>query len=208
MTISTQLWTANADLAEACRHHPFVRDLVTGELARDRFVAYVEQDAWFLHAFARGYALALAKASDAATMAQVRALLDGVFDELELHRGYAERWGARLDPEPAPATLAYTDFLLRVAWSEPLAAILAALTPCMRLYAYLGRTAEPDAPVDGPYREWVDTYAADGFEQLAVTLEAVLDEHAGDVDAVAGHYRSAMRLELAFFDQIRDTVTG
>lgn len=202
MDLATSLLTSNDDLVGACRDHPFVVGLAAGTLPRGRFVAYVEQDAWFLTAFARAYAVALAKAPDPATLRDCKALLDGVFEELELHSSYAARWGADLDPEPAPATTAYTDFLLRVAWSAPTGHTLAAMTPCMRLYAHLGQHHAPTAPLEGPYREWVDTYASEGFEQLAVTLEQLLERHVAPDDAVAaGHYRTAMRLELAFFDQ-------
>ena len=80
MTRSAQLWAANADVAEACLTHPFVQGIADGTLERDRFVAYVEQDAWFLTAFARAYAIALAKAPDVRTMDDLRALLNGVFE--------------------------------------------------------------------------------------------------------------------------------
>ncbi len=46
---------------------------------------------------ARAYAVALAKTSDLDTMLTLRTMLDGVFEELRVHRSYAERWGADLD---------------------------------------------------------------------------------------------------------------
>ena len=201
MRRATALWDANSDLARASLEHPFVAGIAAGTLPRDRFIFYVEQDAWFLTAFARAYALALAKAPDAATMQELRALLDGVFEELRLHRRYAERWGARLDPEPARATLAYTDFLQRVAWSEPVGCVLAAMTPCMRLYAHLGQALTPQAAPDSPYREWVETYADPDFEALAARVEALLDAHDDGSDTVTRHYRTAMTRELEFFEQ-------
>lgn len=203
---AAELWKDNADLAEACLRHPFVQGIARGHLARDRFVFYVEQDAFFLESFARAYALAFAKAPDRDTMTAFRALLDGVFDELYLHHGYAQRWGARLDPEPAPATLAYTDFLLRVAWSEPVGRILAAMTPCMRLYAYLGQQLAPDTADDSPYREWVETYSHADFDALAERMESMLDARGDGSDDICRHYRTAMRLEYDFFDQAASTV--
>lgn len=196
-----RLREANAEVTRACLEHPFVQGIASGDLPRDRFIAYVEQDAWFLVAFARAYALAIAKASDAATMEALHELLGGVLDERRLHRGYAERWGADLDPEPSDATLAYTDFLQRVAWSEPVGHILAAMTPCLRLYADLGRALAPDTSPDSPYREWVETYADPGFESLAARLEALLGTHDDGDAAIAAHYDTAMRREYAFFDQ-------
>lgn len=72
------------------------------------------------------------------------------------------------------------------------------MAPCMRLYAWLGR--ELEANPDSPYKEWVDTYAEPSFQQLATTLEGLLDRLGGDPEVMAGHYRTAMGLELAFFD--------
>ncbi len=203
---ATELWTDNVAIAEACRDHPFVQGIATGDLPRDRFVAYVEQDAWFLTAFSRAYALAIAKAPDIATMGELRQLLEGVAEELDLHASYAERWGADLDPAPTAATLAYTDFLLRVAWSEPVGHIIAAMTPCMRLYAYLGQ--QLDAAPDSPYREWVETYGDPDFEGLARQLETLLDRFDDGSTALAGHYRTAMEREFAFFDQVADGTPG
>ena len=72
------------------------------------------------------------------------------------------------------------------------------MTPCMRLYAFLGQTlaAGDVAPL---YAEWVKTYADPGFEALAVRLEALLDRHAADSVAVRANYRRAMELEHGFF---------
>jgi thiaminase (transcriptional activator TenA) len=177
MSRAAALWKDNADVAEACLRHAFVQGIASGDLARDRFVFYIEQDAFFLDSFARAYALGIAKAPDSGTMTELRALLEGVFEELRLHHGYARQWGARLDPEPSEATLAYTDFLLRVAWSEPLGGILAAMTPCMRLYAYLGQQLAPEAADDSPFREWVETYSDPEFEALAAGMESLLAAH-------------------------------
>lgn len=196
---AAELFEESLDLACACRDHPFLQTLASGSLDRAAFEFYIGQDAVFLGAFARAYALCLAKAPDPATMTAFKAMLDGVFAELELHKSYSARWGVDLEVEPAPATMAYTDFLLRVAALEPAGHACAAMAPCMRLYAWLGRELYPVVADDSPYREWVETYADPAFEQLACTLEELLDRLGGDAPAVAAHYRTAMRLELAFF---------
>ncbi len=193
-------YTACLDLIQRCRMHPFVQGIASGDLPRERFVFYVEQDAFFLEAFARAYALGLAKAPDRETMDAFRELLHGVFEELRLHEGYAARWGANLRPEPAPATQAYTDFLLRVAALEPVGHLVAAMTPCMRLYADLGAFLQPQVNPASPYREWVETYSSADFEALARRLERLLDQLPGDERVQEALYRTAMRLELAFFE--------
>ncbi len=197
---SQDFWKACQDLVRICEAHPFVRGIASGALPRERFAFYIGQDAFFLETFARAYALALAKAPDRETMAAFRKLLNGVFEELTLHQGYAARWGVDLTPEPEPATRAYTDFLLRVAALEPVGHIVAAMTPCMRLYAHLGQTLHPHTDPQSPYREWVETYASADFEALARQLEELLDRLPGEERIQRVLYRTAMELEVRFFD--------
>ena len=99
---------------------------------------------------------------------------------------------------PTSATLAYTEFLLATAATGSLASIFAAMTPCMRLYAWLGTSL--DASSAGPFAEWVQTYADPSFQGLAARLEQLLDDQNDDNPAVHATYRRAMRLELDFFE--------
>ena len=200
--LSARLWADARPTADACLVHPFVTGIADGTLPRAAFTHYVAQDAFFLEAFARAYALGVARAPDADAMRRFKALLDGALDELDLHRAYADRWDVDLAPAPSPATRAYTDFLLAVAALEPLAHLAAAMAPCMRLYAWLGQQLEEDADPRSPYHEWVTTYADPEFERLAATLEGLVDalaEGTADTGPIADRYHEAMRLELAFF---------
>src|SRR5689334_7742974 len=158
MTLSARLWSDNSDLAAEALAHPFVRGLGDGSLNREIFAGYVAQDAFFLESFARAYALALARSADTATLLTLADLLGGVRDELRLHSSYAAQWGIDMaGVVPTPATLAYTEFLLATAATGNLALVFAAMTPCMRLYAWLGSSL--DAGTAGPFAEWVQTYA-------------------------------------------------
>ncbi len=193
------LWQRNRDLADACLKHPFVQGIASGQLARASFQVYVAQDAYFLEAFARAYALALAKSPDREGIRVFKDLLVGVFEELALHQSYAERWGISLEPEPLASTRAYTDFLLRTASLEPVGHTAAAMTPCMRLYAWLGQQLAPKLDPESPYAKWVETYSSPDVEALAARLEALLDRYGGEPARLAELYRRAMELELASF---------
>jgi thiaminase (transcriptional activator TenA) len=201
--MAATLWAANADLSSRALDHAFVRGVADGTLPRAIFQGYVVQDAFFLEAFARAYALALARCPDRPGVRDFFDLLAGALDELRLHALYAARRGIETDAaSPAPATLAYTDFLLSTAALSNVGEICAAMTPCMRLYAFLGTTlAAGGSATDGnPYAEWTRTYAAPEFEALAARLEGLLDRYASDCAATAAVYRRAMTLEVAFFD--------
>jgi thiaminase/transcriptional activator TenA len=195
-----ELWNRNRDLAEACLAHPFVQGIASGDLERGHFRVYLAQDAYFLKAFARAYALALAKSPDLEGMLVFKDLLEGVFEELELHKGYAQRWGMSLETEPLQPTSSYCDFLLRTASLEPVGHTAAAMTPCMRLYAFLGRRLVPKLDPLSPYREWVETYSSSEVETLSSRLEGLLDRYGGDPERLSWLYRQAMQLELAFFE--------
>ncbi|MDG4824885.1 TenA family protein [Asanoa sp. WMMD1127] len=201
MSLAAALWRDNADLASAASDHPFVRGLGDGTLPEAVFAGYVAQDAFYLESFARAYALAIAHSPDRAGFDAFADLLSGVRDELRLHEGYARRLAIDLGRvEPLPATLAYTDFLLATAALGNLGQTCAALTPCMRLYAHLGRSLAAAEPADR-YGEWIRTYADPGFADLAATLEALLDRYAAPDDSrVPIVYRRAMRLEVGFFE--------
>jgi thiaminase/transcriptional activator TenA len=197
--LAARLWADNADLAAACLAHPFVTGISDGTLPREQFAGYVAQDAFFLEAFARAYALAVAHSRDRASLEAFADLLAGVREELRLHDSYAARWGIDLAAvEPVAATLAYTDFLIATASLGDVGLTCAAMTPCMRLYAYLGQALSGRS--QETYGEWITTYAAPEFDALAATLERLLDRHATATPAVCRAYRRAMQLELAFFE--------
>lgn len=194
------LWRRSRQTAEACLHHPFVRGLAEGTLPPAAFRRYVAQDAFFLRAFLRAYALAAAKCEDAAMVRDLLDLIGGVLDELQLHAQYARTLEIDLtSTQPLPATVAYTDFLERVAWHECLGEILAAMTPCMRLYAFLGRELAPNRRPDHPYDAWLATYSSKEFEALAARLEGLLDRAASLTPGVCDAYGYAMLCELDFF---------
>jgi len=201
VSLSQRLWRENQDLAREARETAFVRELADGSLPEPTFRGYVAQDAYFLEAFTRGYALALGRSPDREGLRDFFDLLSGVLGELKLHASYAARLQIDLrNVQPDQATLSYTDFLLATAALSDVGETCAAITPCMRLYAYLGQTLRDEQTGSSPYQEWIDTYAAPEFEDLAQTLERLLDRYATDNPRVAAIYRRAMRLEVAFFE--------
>jgi thiaminase/transcriptional activator TenA len=200
MSLAADLWKANGEAAQRILAHGFVRGLGDGTLPVNSFKGYVAQDAYFLEAFARAYAFCLANSTERANLHGFAELIAGVLEELKLHAGYAARWKVDLScVTPIAATQAYVDFLLETAQGGNLGETIAAMTPCMRLYAFLGQmlSRAEAAPF---YSEWIRTYADPGFEALAVRLEELLDAHATDSEAVRANYRRAMDLEYGFFD--------
>ena len=203
MSLARQLWQANADWAAKILAHPFVQGLGDGSLAVGAFKSYVAQDAYFLDAFARAYAFCLAHGTSREDLFGFSELIAGVLEELKLHKSYTEKLQVSLDGvTPLAATQAYVDFLLGNGRQGHLGETIAGMTPCMRLYAWLGQTLA-GKDVAPAYADWVKTYSDPGFEALAVRLEELLDQHAVDSPTVRANYRRAMELEYGFFDANR-----
>ncbi|MGB3262892.1 MAG: TenA family protein [Microcoleus sp.] len=200
MTNSNVLWQANQDLSEACLQHPFVRGIADGSLAQKSFAYYVAQDAFFLEAFARAYSIAAAKAPDWEGFEILHNLGSGVLEELRLHQGYAAKWGVNLpNTKPGIATRRYTDFLLATAWGSGAGLTVAAMTPCLRLYAFLGQQlAKPKIP-EHAFSDWISTYSSPEFEILAKQVESLVDRYADTGPEVEATYRYAMLCERDFF---------
>ena len=199
MSLSQRLWDINGDLAARIRLHDFVQGLGDGSLPIESFKRYVAQDAYFLDAFARAYAFCLANGTSREHLYTFSELISGVVDELKLHKSYTERLQIDLvGVTPVAATKFYVEFLLNTARRGKLGETIAAMTPCMRLYAWLGQSLARKT-VAPTYADWVKTYSDPGFEALAARLEALLDAHATDTPVIRGNYRRAMELEYSFF---------
>jgi thiaminase/transcriptional activator TenA len=201
MSLSHILWQDHQEIAIACLHHPFVQSIGDGSLPEPRFAYYVGQDAFFLEAFARAYSIAAAKAYDWKAFQVFHNLAAGVLEELNLHEGYAQQWGVDLrQVKPGAATRQYTDFLLSTAWSQHPGATAVAMSPCMRLYAFLGQSLAKDGIPDHRYRQWIETYSSNDFEPLAQQLEELVNEQAVDSALIRSNYRYAMECEFNFFE--------
>ncbi len=201
MSLSQTLWQDNQEIAIACLQHPFVQGIGDGSLAASKFAYYVGQDAFFLEAFARAYSIAAAKAPDWKAFQVFHTLAAGVLKELNLHESYAQEWGVDLrQVKPGAATRQYTDFLLSTAWSQEPGATAVAMSPCMRLYAFLGQSLAKAGVPQHRYSPWIETYGSTEFEPLAQQLEDLVNGQASDTPLIRSHYQYAMECELNFFE--------
>ncbi|MDV3349412.1 TenA family protein [Leptolyngbyaceae cyanobacterium CCMR0082] len=200
MVLSSKLWQDHLDLANESLAHPFVQGIADGTLPQKTFAYYVGQDAFFLEAFARAYSIAAAKAPTWQSFNVFHDLAAGVLSELKLHQSYAQTWHVDLTQvSPGKATRQYTDFLLATAWGQSIGVTAVAMSPCMRLYAYLGQQLAQGGIPEHTYGDWIATYSSDEFEPLAAQLEAIVDEYAADSALIRSTYRYAMVCERDFF---------
>jgi thiaminase (transcriptional activator TenA) len=195
--------TADA-IWEAQYQHPFVRGIADGTLSLERFKYWLRQDYLFLIEYARLLAMAAARSPDLDTVVRFATLLkETVETEMNLHRAYAAEFQIRseeLEREPiAPATRAYTDFLLRVAATNDFAELVGALLPCMWGYSELGRRLAGQPAAGGHrYAKWIAMYSSPEFAELAQWCRDLLDQVAAGLSD-----RNLHKLEAAFLTSSR-----
>lgn len=200
MTLSQQLWQQNQDLVEASLNHPFVQGIANGSLDQRCFAFYVAQDAFFLASFARAYSIAAAKAPDWEGFQVFHQLAGGVLEELNLHHSYAQQWGVDVQQvTPKSATRHYTDFLLATAWGSDVGLTACAMTPCMRLYRFIGTQLAQNGIGNHQYSDWIKTYNDDEFGELVQTLERLVDRYESSHAEAHAKYRYALQCERDFF---------
>ncbi len=202
MLITQKLWERNYNLASLSLNTKFVQGIKNGDLPKTKFQEYLAQDYFFLESFARAYGLAVSKSRNKKNIKTLSVLLSGVSEELILHETYAKGWDIDLTTNSiGPATKKYTDFLEEVSLNLSLIEIMSAMTPCMRLYSWLGKKLL-NMISDNPYKEWILTYSDESFDNLAKSLENLIDEYdeSYDIDQINFLYKKAMELELDFFN--------
>ena len=188
MPFSQEAWQRTVWLRQAIHDLPFNTELAAGTLSRERFQAYITQDALYLAQYSRALALASARASTpAALQSFAQSALGAVSVEQALHERYLTECG--VDPatiaetEPSPDCLAYTSFLMAAAYHEPWEVLVSALLPCFWIYWDVGRAIAETAAPDNPYRAWIDTYADERFGDSVRSVIAICDRAAATTTA-------------------------
>ena len=202
MLITKRLWENNSKLASLSLKTKFVRGIWKGNLPRNIFKECRAQDCFFLESFAKAYGLAVSKSKDKSEIKSLSQLLVGVYDELILHERYAKEWEIDLSTNYIrPATKNYTDFLYDASSKLSSVEIMFAMTPCMRLYSWIGKNLS-DMITNNPYKEWILTYSDESFDNLAKSLEKIIDNYQEpyDINQAQNLYKKAMELELDFFN--------
>lgn len=209
-TLTKRLWASIDGIFKEILVHPFIRGLTDGSLESDAFRFYVVQDALYLRDFARALAICGAKApEDEAIKMFCEHAAGAIAVERQLHEGFFKEFGlsdheARMTPM-APTNVAYTSYLLAVAYSGSFPAAIGAVLPCYWIYWKVGKTLSDQGSPNPLYQRWIDNYGGDEFADLVRAVLALADSlgerlNSTEEERVTDHFVTTARYEWMFWD--------
>lgn len=180
MNTVERLLDSTKEIWTAYNEHPFVLGIQNGTLDKEKFRHYIIQDYLYLEDYAKTFAVGVAKAKSlkiANLFAKYIAVMNG---ELDVHNGYLSRLGVTQEEIASTSrsldNLSYTSYMLRVAYEEGEAEILAAILSCAYSYEIIAKNIvknNPNSINDTFYGDWIKGYVSDGYAEENVVL---LDE--------------------------------
>ncbi|MBQ8497193.1 MAG: thiaminase II [Clostridia bacterium] len=213
MKLIDKMIAVTTDIWSEYNKHPFVKGIEDGTLDREKFRYYIIQDYLYLIEYTKVFGIGIAKAKSTEIMrlfaSYVHLLTDG---EMDIHRGYMGKFGvteAELADTPrALDNLSYTSYMLRIAYEEGEAEVLAAILSCAYSYEVIARNIvknNPDSLNHEFYGEWICGYASDEYSAENKVLIAMLEKltaHYTDEQKqhIVDIYVACSRYELAFWD--------
>lgn len=194
MKFSHYLWQQVNPIYEKIITHPFNTQMAQGTLDKEKFLFYMEQDAYYLVGFSRALAFIAARAISSKTITPFLSFAQGaLIAERTLHANFLPP-GHDLDfIEPSPACLAYTQFLIATAATAPLEEAIAAVLPCFWVYRNVGCNIAKEATENNPYMRWISTYSSPEFSTATDQAINILDEVASECTS-----NELTRMERAF----------
>jgi len=200
----------------AYTHHAFVEGLKDGTLPRAAFLHYLVQDYVFLVHFSRAWSMGVVKAETLEEMKVCTGILDAlVTHEMALHvktcaaEGIDE--GTLFATTEEVENLAYTRYVMDAGLQGDFLDLMAALAPCCFGYGEIGLRLQQDAAQDTPYRDWIDTYATEEYQQVMRSVGQMIDgavaRRLGPEPTTAARwgqlqqrFTTATQLEVGFWD--------
>ncbi|WP_430626593.1 MGDG synthase family glycosyltransferase [Sulfobacillus thermotolerans] len=143
MTMVNRLKDSAKDQWQQLIHHPFVAGIGEGTVSHRQFGYFLTQDALYLGDFLSTLAVAASRAPRREwTETLLRHAENVTTVETALHASLLPAFGVSAADlgraVPGLATIAYTDHLVRTAWSRTWPATMAAVLPCYLSYQEIG----------------------------------------------------------------------
>lgn len=199
---SIEAWNAASNIFESIKKLPFIKELASGGLSEERFHFYINQDRQYLEAYARTLAHI---ASRLPNLKDVNSFLNFATGGIEVEKSLHESFSFKHIDGKSMACEFYADFLYSQR-KEDVAVETAAVLPCFWIYQKIGEYILSIADLnDNPYRNWIETYGGEAFDNDTRTAIEVCDRLADECSVhtrkeMTNAFVTASKLEWLFWD--------
>lgn len=207
MKWSENAWKEIELIYQSIIEMPFNQELLSGDLLKERFQFYMQQDALYLGDFSKALSLIAARCfHHPYTLDFIRFAEGAVVVEKALHEGYFKQFDVSAAAEASPTCQNYTQFLLTKASLDQIEIAIAAVLPCFWIYKKVGdHIYQNQSNTNNPYQEWINTYAGEDFGLLVDKAIQICDNVAAQCSVdqqqqMTKAFIRASQLEWMFWD--------
>lgn len=200
--LSDELWNSIRDVYASILSHPFLRELVNGNLDMTKFKYYVSQDYLYLKQFSRALSILSAKAPDEDSIIFATHTTHVMDVERELHEYFIKRLNITEFRE-SPTNLLYTSFLLSTVYSKPYYESVAAVLPCYWIYMEVGKELKKQGSPKQEFQKWIDTYGGEEYEKGVYQVLSIVNSFKITEEQkhqMLKNFRTSSIMEYMFWD--------
>jgi thiaminase (transcriptional activator TenA) len=174
--IVDQMQQAVSPIMERIHHLPFNIELAAGNLAEEKFLFYIVQDAIYLADFSKALAITAVKLPNNQLMQQFLTFAqEAITAERELHLNTIQSSSLKqtIIDQPTPACFMYTNYLLKMATMATVEESAASLLPCFWVYQEVAKKIAVSCHhTHHRYLAWIHFYTSQAFE---TSVQAAMD---------------------------------
>lgn len=169
--------------------HPFVKQIGDGSLPKEKFEKYLIQDYLYLKEYSKVFCMGVIKAKTMDEMRFFYKSIKGTMeDETAVHIEYLKKFGIKETEIESMdmnlVTTSYISYMQALALTGDLEDIVATTLPCTWSYNYIGKYLKDeysDCLEGNYYKEWIDTYASEGYCQFTQEWIEYIDLLCADI---------------------------
>ena len=212
MNTVERLLDATTEIWEEYNRHPFVLGIQNGTLDKEKFRYYMIQDYLYLEDYAKTFAIGVAKAKSIRIANLFAKYINVMNGELNVHEGYFAKLNITQEEiystPRALDNLSYTSYMLRVAYEEGEAEILAAILSCAYSYEFIAKNIvknNPSSVNDEFYGDWIKGYISESYSAENIVLLEELNSLTRkyteyQIQHLVDIFLACSRYELAFWE--------
>jgi len=207
MSWSAKTWETAKPIYNTILEMPFIKELMEGKLAIEKFQFYITQDSFYLDHFGRALALIGARAQSIEDALSFIKFGEGaIVVENALHQSFFTEFNIQEKGVIQPACHHYVHYLKSKAALDQIEVAMAAVLPCFWIYKKVGDYIYQNQTLkNNPYQKWIETYAGEAFGILVERAITMCDQVAKQCTPqqqalMTDAFITASRLEWSFWD--------